>query len=143
MVSYFFQDTKFKFNKRRVTNSWIRKVVAIENRVLGNLNIIICSDPYILDVNQKFLKHNYYTDINTFDYCEEDMISGDLFISIDTVRDNGEFYEAGFDRELFRVIIHGVLHLIGYDDHCEEDISVMRSKENQYLTLLEDLFLQK
>ena len=82
-----------------------------------------------------YLGHDYYTDIITFDYCEGDVLSGDLFISIDSVRENASFYGVDFPTELNRVIVHGLLHLIGYDDHSEEDIAVMRAKENYYLSL--------
>jgi rRNA maturation RNase YbeY len=92
-----------------------------------------------LDVNKKYLQHDYYTDIITFDYCEGDVLSGDLFISVDSVRENASFYGTDFENELNRVIVHGVLHLIGYDDHTEEDIAVMRSKEDFYLSLRADI----
>ena len=133
MISYFFEDTSFKFNIRRLNNRWLKFVATSENRRIGEINIIFCSDPYILDVNVKSLNHHYYTDIITFDYCEGDILSGDLFISVDTVKDNARFYETDFDTELYRVIVHGLLHLIGYDDHSDEDIAVMRAKENLYL----------
>ena len=90
-----------------------------------------------MDVNQRFLQHDYFTDIITFDYCEGERISGDLFISIDSVRENSIEYGTDFNEELNRVIVHGILHLIGYDDHSDEDVSVMRSKENYYLSLRE------
>ena len=102
---------------------------------LGDINIIFCSDNYILDINIKYLQHDYFTDIITFDYCEGKKLSGDLFISIDSVRENSEHYGTEFADELNRVMVHGVLHLIGYDDHTEEDIKVMRSKEDYYLNL--------
>lgn len=133
MISYFFEDTSFKFNIRRLNNRWLKFVATSENRRIGEINIIFCSDPYILDVNVKSLNHHYYTDIITFDYCEGDILSGDLFISVDTVKDNARFYDTDFDTELNRVIVHGLLHLIGYDDHSDEDIAVMRAKENFYL----------
>lgn len=139
MISYFFEDTGFKFNTRRLTNKWLKSVASSENRVIGEINIIFCSDPYILDLNIKSLNHDYYTDIITFDYCEDDILSGDLYISVDTVRDNAVFYKTDFRTELYRVIVHGLLHLIGYDDHSEEDIAVMRSKENFYLEVLRNL----
>ena len=85
----------------------------------------------------KYLQHDYFTDIITFDYCEGDTVSGDLFISVDSVRENALFYGTEFKDELNRVIVHGVLHLIGYDDHTEEDIREMRAKENYYLSLRE------
>ena len=90
-------------------------------------------------MNVRYLGHEYYTDIITFDYCEGDTLSGDLFISIDTVRDNAAFYGASFETELDRVIVHGLLHLIGYDDHTEEDRKTMRAKEDEALRLLASL----
>jgi rRNA maturation RNase YbeY len=91
-----------------------------------------------LDINRRYLEHDYFTDIITFDYCEGEKLSGDLFISVDTVRENALEYGAeSFDQELARVMVHGLLHLIGYDDHSEEDKKVMREKENYYLSLRE------
>lgn len=135
MVSYFLQDIDFVFKHKRLNNSWLKLVAESEIKKLGNINIIFCSDNYILDVNVKYLGHDYFTDIITFDYCENDILSGDLFISIDTVRDNAEFYKTEFNDELNRVIVHGLLHLIGYDDHTPEEQKIMREKENYYLEL--------
>lgn len=135
MVSYFVQDTDFKFVKKRLNNSWLKLVAESEVRKLGNINIIFCSDNYILDVNMKYLQHDYFTDIITFDYCEGNVLSGDLFISVDSVRENSVFFKTEFTDELNRVIVHGLLHLIGYDDHTPEDQKVMREKENYYLDL--------
>ena len=137
MVSYFKEDTKFDFKEKRRTNRWLKLVAESEIRRLGDVSIIFCSDNYILDVNIKYLKHDYFTDIITFDYCEGETLSGDLFISVDSVRENALFYGAEFADELNRVIVHGLLHLIGYDDHSEADKKVMRSKENYYLSLRE------
>ena len=137
MVSFFTEDIKFNFKEKRLTSRWLKLVAESEIRRLGDISIIFCSDNYILDVNMKYLQHDYFTDIITFDYCEGEKISGDLFISIDSVRENAAFYHTEFEDELNRVIVHGVLHLIGYDDHSEEDIAVMRSKENYYLSLRE------
>lgn len=135
MVSYFLQDIDFVFKHKRLNNSWLKLVAESEIKKLGNINIIFCSDNYILDVNVKYLGHDYFTDIITFDYCEKNILSGDLFISIDTVRDNAEFYKTEFNDELNRVIVHGLLHLIGYDDHTPEEQKIMREKENYYLEL--------
>ena len=135
MVSYFLQDIDFVFKHKRLNNSWLKLVAESEIKKLGNINIIFCSDNYILDVNVKYLGHDYFTDIITFDYYEKDILSGDLFISIDTVRDNAEFYKTEFNDELNRVIVHGLLHLIGYDDHTPEEQKIMREKENYYLEL--------
>ncbi len=135
MVSYFVQDTDFKFVKRRLNNLWLNMVAESEVKKLGNINIIFCSDNYILDVNMKYLQHDYFTDIITFDYCEKNILSGDLFISVDSVRENSIFFKTEFSDELNRVIVHGLLHLIGYDDHTPEEQKVMREKENYYLEL--------
>lgn len=135
MVRYFTEDIKFEFKGKLSNNKWLRLVASSEIRKIGDINIIFCSDNYILDVNMKYLQHDYFTDIITFDYCEGNVLSGDLFISIDSVRANAEFYKTGFQDELNRVIVHGILHLIGYDDHSEEEIKVMRSKEDYYLSL--------
>ncbi len=137
MISYYFQDTDFKFRDRRKTNEWLKLAAESEIRRIGNISIIFCSDNYVLDINQKYLQHDYFTDIITFDYCEEDRLSGDLFISVDSVRENSLEFGTEFKDELNRVIIHGLLHLVGYDDHTEKDIKLMRSKENYYLSLRE------
>lgn len=137
MISYYFQDTDFKFRDRRRTNEWLKLAAESEIRRIGNISIIFCSDNYVLDINQKYLQHDYFTDIITFDYCEGDRLSGDLFISVDSVRENSVEFGTEFKDELNRVIIHGLLHLVGYDDHTEKDIKLMRSKENYYLSLRE------
>ena len=139
MVRYFFEDVKFEYKDRRFNNSWLKLVAESEIKRLGDVNIIFCSDPYILSINLQYLGHDYFTDIITFDYCEGNRISGDLFISVDSVRENAVFYGTEFDNELHRVNVHGILHLIGYDDHTEEDIKTMRSEENYYLDLRNSL----
>ena len=135
MISYFYEDTDFVFKGKVKNSKWLRLVAESEIRRIGDLNIIFCSDNYILDINQKYLQHDYFTDIITFDYCEGDKLSGDLFISVDSVRENSLEYSTEFPDELNRVIVHGLLHLIGYDDHTDEDIKMMRKKENYYLSL--------
>lgn len=137
MISYYFEDTDFVFKGKTLNNRWLRLVAESEIRRLGDISIIFCSDNYIVDINHKYLEHDYFTDIITFDYCEGDRISGDLFISVDSVKENSLEYGVGFADELNRVIVHGILHLIGYDDHTDEDISMMRKKENYYLSLRE------
>lgn len=139
MISYHFEDTDFAFKGKAKNNLWLKMVAESEIRRIGDISIIFCSDNYILDINQRYLSHDYFTDIITFDYCEGDRLSGDLFISVDSVRENAAEYGTEFSEELNRVIVHGILHLIGYDDHTEEDIAVMRSKENYYLSFRECL----
>ena len=135
MIRYFSEDISFELKNRSLNNRWLKFVASSEVRRLGDVNIIFCSDRYLLDVNIKFLGHDYFTDIITFDYCEKDVLSGDLFISVDSVRENATFYGASFNDELNRVMVHGLLHLIGYDDHTEEEQKVMRAKEDYYLSL--------
>lgn len=139
MVRYFNEDISFEFKQKRLTSAWLGMVAASEIKKLADINIIFCSDNYILDVNMKYLQHDYFTDIITFDYCEGDRLSGDLFISIDSVRENASFYGTEFKDELNRVIVHGILHLFGYDDHTEEEIKTMRSKEDYYLEMRKKL----
>lgn len=137
MVSYFFEKTDFLFKGKVKNNRWLKLVAESEIRTLGDINIIFCSDNYILDINQRFLSHDYFTDIITFDYCEGEKLSGDLFISIDSVRENSVQYGTEFNDELGRVMVHGILHLIGYDDHTAAQQKQMRAKEDYYLSLRE------
>ena len=143
MIRYFSEDIKFEFQGKLANNRWLRFVAEAEAKRIGDVNIIFCSDPYILDVNINYLGHDYYTDIITFDYVEGDVLSGDLFISIDSVRENASFYGTEFPTELRRVMVHGLLHLIGYDDHTPEEQKEMRSKEDYYLSLRESVTGEK
>ena len=136
MISYYFQDVDFKFREKRRTNQWLRLTAESEIRRIADISIIFCSDPYILDINQKYLGHDYFTDIITFDYCEGDSISGDLFISLDTVRSNAEKFGKTYEEELHRVIIHGVLHLCGINDKGPGEREVMEAEENKALGLI-------
>lgn len=135
MVRYYCEDVKFLFKNKTANNRWLKMVAGSEIKTLGDISIIFCSDNYILDVNIRYLHHDYFTDVITFDYCEGNKLSGDLFISIDSVRENSIEFGTEFDEELHRVIVHGVLHLIGYDDHTPEDQKIMRAKEDYYLSL--------
>lgn len=139
MISYFTEDTDFRFKGRALNNRWLRMVAESEIKRVGDLSIIFCSDNYILDVNMRYLQHDYFTDIITFDYCEGNRLSGDLFISVDSVRENALFYGTEFSDELNRVMVHGLLHLIGYDDHTEEEQKTMREKEDYYLSVRKSL----
>lgn len=135
MVHYYNEDIKFNLDGKSLNDRWLDKVATTEQKILGDISIIFCSDDYILNVNEKYLDHHYYTDIITFNYNEGDTISGDLFISIDSVKDNANFFNTEFRDELDRVMVHGILHLIGYDDHTDADQEEMTSKENFYLNL--------
>lgn len=137
MISYFSEDIDFNLKNKRLNNRWLNLVAESEIKRVGDISVIFCSDGYLLDINKRYLRHDYLTDIITFDYTEGDRLSGDLFISVDTVRANAEEYGSDFEQELCRVMVHGVLHLIGYDDHTPDDIALMRSKEDYYLSLRE------
>ena len=117
-------------------NEWISKVASSHDRELGDLAYIFCSDEKILEVNNEYLQHDYYTDIITFDYSEDRTISGDMFISLDTVKTNSEQFETNYNEELLRVIIHGVLHLCGFGDKTDEEENKMRELENEALSLI-------
>lgn len=108
-------------------------LVTNEKKELGDVSIILCSDEYLLTINEEYLNHTYYTDIITFDYCENSVISGDLFISLERVTDNAVKFQTTFNKELYRVIFHGLLHLVGYKDKTEAEQEKMRRKEDFYL----------
>lgn len=135
MVDFNFEDTADFYIDIDKYSSWIGEVVQNEKHELGDITYILCSDDYLLDVNRKFLDHDYYTDIITFDYSEDSRISGDLFISIDRVKENANELGLTFDEEFKRVCIHGVLHLCGYGDKSSEEEFLMRQKEDQALKL--------
>lgn len=146
MITYFSEDTKFSLPAKRLVSKWLKEIATRNGRTVGALNYIFCSDPYLLEINRQFLGHDYLTDIITFDNSEDYVgqypdgaLSGDIYISIDTVRFNGQKYGEGFDRELHRVIAHGLLHLIGYDDTTPAQQKKMRAQENAALDLLTQL----
>ena len=126
---------KPKFLKSRSIKSALKSLISTENFKLGEVAIVFCSDEYLLKVNQDFLQHDYYTDIITFDYCEDGVINGDLIISLDRVMENSTQEKVSYQEELSRVIFHGVLHLCGYKDKSKKDIELMRLKEAHYLSL--------
>ncbi|WP_303023609.1 rRNA maturation RNase YbeY [Duncaniella muris] len=118
---------------------WIAAVAKTHNRIVGPLTYIFCDDPKIIEVNRRFLNHDYFTDIITFDYSRGRMVSGDMFISLDTVLSNSELVGATYQRELLRVIIHGVLHLCGINDKGPGEREIMENFENQALVLLDEI----
>ncbi len=132
-ILYYFEDIPvFKF-QRLLTKQWVKDVILAENHKLGDINFIFCSDNYLLDMNKQYLEHDYYTDVITFDYVENKLVSGDIFISIDRVKDNASEYKVSFLNELNRMLIHGVLHLLGYKDKEPSDKKIMTEKEDLYL----------
>jgi probable rRNA maturation factor len=127
-----FQVEKIKFNlKKKITiKLWIAKVLQLQKKQVGQINFLFTNDEEILKKNIQFLKHNTYTDIITFNYCKDKIINGDIIISIDRVKENAEKFKSDFEEELKRVLIHGVLHLCGYNDKKTADKELMRKKEN-------------
>ena len=136
MIEIFYEDYDDLNLDNTLYNNWLSRLCANENKVLSEVSLIFCSDNFLLEINQQHLNHDYFTDIVTFDYCVNDSVSGDLFISVDRVKDNAISFDVDFMTELHRVIAHGVLHLCGYKDKSDEDIVLMRSKEDYALSLI-------
>lgn len=132
-ISFQNQSIEFKLSEKIKIKSWIKTIIASERKEMGNLNFVFTSDEEILKTNVQYLKHNTYTDIITFDYCEGKKINGDIIISVERVKENADKFKTDFESEIKRVIIHGVLHLCGYKDKSEKDAKLMRSKENNAL----------
>lgn len=126
-------ETDFKLSNEQDVSLWISKVIVSEGCREGDINYIFCSDNYLYDINVKYLNHNTLTDIISFDYSVGKELHGDIYISIDRVNDNANDYNVEFFEELKRVMVHGVLHYCGYKDKTENDKSIMRTKENQYI----------
>lgn len=134
-INYQSQDIKFVLKEKRKVSKWINDVIKSHQKKLGNVSYIFCSNKYILELNQQYLNHNYFTDIITFDYCYDNVVEGDIFISIDTVLDNSHRFKTNFNDELLRVIIHGVLHLIGFSDKTVKEQKQMRVLEDNALSI--------
>lgn len=132
-INFYFEDVEeFQLDLPKTSN-WITKTIKNEQKEAGEISYIFCSDAYLLEINRQYLNHDYYTDIITFDYVENGLISGDIFISVDRVKENAIKYEVGFLNELNRIMVHGVLHLAGYKDKAKADKELMTSKEDFYL----------
>ena len=136
-IRFFYENVKFRLPKSTRTRSWIKAAILSEKKKLGELNYIFCSDEDLALINRQYLNHNTFTDIVTFDGNEGDgHIQGDIYISVDRVKENALKYNTAFGIELHRVIIHGVLHLVGYSDKSKSAKISMRKKEDAYLSLL-------
>jgi probable rRNA maturation factor len=130
MIQYIAEEVEFPTLQKQKTNRWIKDIAIDYDRKTGNIAYIFCSDERILEVNKQYLDHDYYTDIITFDYSEGNIISGDIFISLDTVKSNAEEFGVSLEKELLRILIHGILHLCGQDDKTTELRAEMTRKEN-------------
>jgi len=134
-VSYNALDVPFPKIKRRLTTKWIYLAIEKNHKKVGDISYVFCSDEEILKINKQYLNHAYYTDIITFDYSEGDKLSGDLFISLDTVKSNSEKFKTNYNEELRRVMIHGILHLCGYEDNTPMKKKTLHLKEDELLEL--------
>lgn len=133
--SFHSEDIIFVLNKKPAIISWLSCSIENENKLSGDISYIFCSDKYLHNLNLKHLNHNTLTDIITFDYCEKKIVNGDLYISIDRIKENAKQYNNSIENELHRVMIHGIMHLCGYKDKTPEDQNVMSAKEDFYLNL--------
>lgn len=134
-ITYQTEGVKMPSIKRRETTAWIKSVASTYQKKIGEIAYIFCSDEKILEVNREYLQHDYYTDIITFDYSEGNIISGDLFISLDTVKTNSQKYKTDYSEELHRTIIHGILHLCGINDKGPGEREIMEKEENKALDM--------
>lgn len=137
MITYNAEGVKMPKIKKRDTTAWIKAVAATYGRKVGEIGYLFVDDEKILEVNREYLGHDYYTDIITFDYDEDDTVNGDLVISLDTVRTNAEQFGKSYNEELHRVIIHGILHLCGINDKGPGEREMMEAAENKALTMLD------
>lgn len=135
-INFFYEDVEdLHLNKVKLKN-WIKSVIKEEGSSSGDLSFIFCSDEYLLEINKQYLNHDYFTDIITFDYVDNGLISGDVFISVERVAENAESFKVSFSNELNRIIIHGVLHLLGYKDKASNEKKLMTEKEDYFLSKL-------
>lgn len=139
MITYHAEGVRMPDIKKRKNTEWVKAVAATYGKRVGEIAYIFVDDEKILEVNRQYLQHDYYTDIITFDYCEGDCISGDLFISLDTVRSNAEQVGATYENELYRVIIHGILHLCGINDKGPGEREIMEAAEDKALALRQEM----
>lgn len=141
-ISFAFQTT-CTLKNRTILKQWIKLVIENNNKKVGEIAYIFCSDEQLLEINKEFLNHDYYTDIITFDYSETDVVSGDMFISIDRIKDNAKILGVAYQEELHRVIIHGILHLLGNKDKTETESENMRKLEDECLLILSTYINEK
>ena len=135
MIHFNESDIPCRVKRRLAVKSWLKQIIESRNKSVGEISIVMCSDKLLLETNQKYLNHDYYTDIITFDYTEEDQISGDLMISYERVKENAKKENVAVQEELRRVMVHGVLHLLGFKDKSEREAAEMRTQEDAALDL--------
>ena len=134
MISFNY-ELDFQLDNEELFSEWISRVILSENKKEGDINYIFCDDEYILEINKQYLEHDYYTDIISFDYSVGNELHGDIFVSIDRVKENAQDFNVTFEEELKRVIIHGILHYSGYKDKSDEEEVLMREKEDEKIKM--------
>lgn len=135
-INFFSEDLSYQLEEADKTRQWIERIIVGHKMLTGAINYIFCSDEYLHQINLDYLAHDTYTDIITFDHSEEEfLITGDIYVSIDRVEDNAKRFNVPFEKELRRVMIHGILHLIGFGDHSDEEKEIMRKKEQESLNV--------
>ena len=135
-IKYYNEDCKYILPQKRICTQWLNEVTQSEGYILGDVNYIFCSAKHLIEMNNQFLNHNYYTDVITFDYSDlkgTKLVSGDVFIDVETVKDNAKEYGANYLTEMRRVVVHGVLHLCGQGDKTPKTNKEMHAKEDKYL----------
>lgn len=135
MIEFYNEDVALPNINPKNINLWISSIIKNHKKKVGDISFIFCSDNYLIQINRDYLNHDYFTDIITFNYNNNIIISGDIYISIDTVKNNAVDYDVTFENELNRVIVHGILHLIGFDDKTDEQQTIMTQKENEALNI--------
>jgi len=134
MIEFHF-ELDFQLINEPKYSDWVNRILTSEGFETGQIDYIFCSDEYLLEINKKYLNHDTLTDIITFDYTKGVVVSGDIFVSVDRVKDNAQRFDVGFNNELLRVMSHGLLHLMGYGDKKDEEVVIMRSKEDQKIKM--------
>lgn len=132
-INFFNQDLSYTLKQKKCIREWIKATAENEGKTIGEITYMFGSDDFILETNRQYLQHDYLTDIITFDYCEENILNGDIAISLERVRENAKTYKVSVEKELLRVLIHGILHLCGYKDKSKKEEAEMRSKEDFYI----------
>lgn len=135
-ISFFYEETNFILPKTQNVKAWVKSIILNDNFKLEQINFIFCSDDYLHSLNLQYLEHDTYTDIITFDYSIEKTLEGDIYISVDRVSENAQLLNIGFNEEIYRVMAHGILHMMGFKDKSETDKARMRQKEDSCLSLL-------
>ncbi|KAB7528644.1 rRNA maturation RNase YbeY [Flagellimonas olearia] len=134
MIEFHF-ELDFQLINEPKYSDWVNRILTSEGFEAGQIDYIFCTDEYLLEINKKYLNHDTLTDIITFDYTNGVVVSGDIFVSVDRVKDNAERFDVGFNNELLRVMSHGLLHLMGYGDKKDEEVVIMRSKEDEKIKM--------